>query len=618
MWHPRAILLAGVVGCLAGSVGAQVPPDAAAAGVADGPAHIYPLALGGHAAGSYLALRTERLEALAEVRTDAGLMAEPDDAVARALLDLAVFHLAWGFLNEARDIAESLMGATLDPDVAARRDQVAASLSVIDPGWHGDLHAAIEVLERVPGGVDSVFRAYGLQRLGEYEAAAEVLSGSMRLLDALPSPLFERMLPDMLAAAIASEDWFLAHGLAERLTRIHRTGEGALPYLLGVVALGGGADLEAFDRFVEASVARDVWGHRARLAIVRLGLEYDAIGHEEALSMLARADSLWRGDSDALVTLLEMERVAVEAGDARSAALALGRLVLRYPNAPDAETAALRVVPHILDYYAAGRAGDISLDAFIEGHRELSSIFRFTPGYEEASESFADHMLAVGAAAAAAEEYRLTREYMEAAADLGLADPEPDQLDHLRLREAEAHLASGRIDAAADLLGATLRSVDATLLERLQVLRDGYVVRTGERLTEAEADLPRSEEVLRVLARRFVSDGAWEDARDAYVELWRAVEDDLAPADAIGLMIAAERSGDRHLAETIGLLLAERSDELGRVLVESAAPDAFGPELGSASTRALLLRADEALERVEDLANEMVERSEDLHEETQE
>jgi hypothetical protein len=82
---------------------------------------------------------------------------------------------------------------------------------------------------------------------------------------------------------------------------------------------------------VQASAARDVWAHRARLLIVRLGLHYQAIDHDEALSMLARADALWRGDDDALETLLDIERVATEAGHPKAAAIALGTLMMRHP-----------------------------------------------------------------------------------------------------------------------------------------------------------------------------------------------------------------------------------------------------------------------------------------------
>ncbi|MCU4654336.1 hypothetical protein N8I71_15960 [Roseibacterium sp. SDUM158016] len=614
MWYAHSAAVAGLLGCLASAVLADVVSEAPPAETVGGRIHVQPLALGGHVEGGYLAVRAERLDALAAAQV-AGV--DADDAVARALLDLAMFHLARGFVSEGRTVVEAISTATLDPDLAARRNQLAAALSVIDPLWQGDVAQAVAALEGPPDSADSVFRAYGLQRLGDNEAASDVLSGAIRSFDALPPPLVERMLPALFSAAVIAEDWFLAHGLAERLTRVDRHGGGALSYLLGTVALGGGQDLVAFEHFVEASSARDAWGHRARLAIVRLGLDYEAIGHDEALGLLARADSLWRGDEDDLETLLEMERVAIEGGDSKSAALALGDLVLRYPNAPEAETAPERAMAHVRDYYTAGTSGGIPLEAFIEGHRELSSIFRFTPGYEQSSEIFAGHMRVIGAAAAAAEEFRLTREYLEASGELGLREPVPEQLDQLRLREAEAHLASGRMEAAAELLDAALLSQDAALLERLQLLRSRYASRMGEPLADWDAELPRSEEVLRIEARRLVSDRAWEEARDTYVELWRMLEDDLPPADAIGLLVAAERSGDIHLAETVAALLAGRNETLARVLVGGAAPSASGPDLGSASARALLERADEALQRVGVLVEETATGLDEANEETQ-
>jgi hypothetical protein len=196
----------------------------------------------------------------------------------------------------------------------------------------GDIADAVATLEAASGGTARVFEAYGLQRMQDVGSAATVLSNSDRPFDDMPPALIERTLPPLLEAAVAAEDWRLARDLAERMTAIHEDGEGALPYLLGLVALGGGQDLAAFEQFVQASAARDVWAHRARLLIVRLGLHYQAIDHDEALSMLARADALWRGDDDALETLLDIERVATEAGHPKAAAIALGTLMMRHPD----------------------------------------------------------------------------------------------------------------------------------------------------------------------------------------------------------------------------------------------------------------------------------------------
>lgn len=601
----RAILIAGALAPLGAAVahdGALGPFRVAGGAWADA----QPLALGGHASGGYLEVRAARLAELSAAQGERGVASPADDEVARALLDLAAFHMARGFVREGRDVVAALSDAALAPALRARRDLLAASLSVLDPLWQGDLPSAVRVLEAASGPTARILHAYGLQRMGASGAAAALLSGDAGRLDALPPPLVSRVLPSLLAAAVAAEDWPLARGLAGRLALVRDPGDGALPYLLGQVALGGGDPLVAFEHFVEAAPARDVWGHRARLEIVRLGLDHEAIGHDEALALLSRADTLWRGGDDGLRTLLEMERVAVEGGNSRAAALALGEVLVRHGDAPEAEAAETRAMSHVHDYYEAGRTGEIDLDAFIEGHRELSAMFRFVPGFEDASAVFADHMLSIGATAAAAEEFRLTREYLEAAAELGLREPEPARLDRLRLREAETHLAGGRIEAAGLLLGAPLRSEDAALETQLHQLRARFAALSGEALPDGSGVLPRSENLLRLLARGHVSAGRWGEARDAYVELWQMLGDDMPSADAVGLLVAAERTGDAHLVDTLAPLLSDRDREMALVLMDGAAPDASGARLGSASARALVQRAADALERVEALADEMV------------
>jgi hypothetical protein len=572
---------------------AQGVPEAGAMGAA-----AQSLRLGGHSVGGFLEARAARLEALAAAQNSQGLTGNAEGAVSRALLDVATFYLARGFIQEGRDITEALAGVTMSAPMETYRDLLNAAFVVLDPLWRGDIADAVATLEAASGGTARVFEAYGLQRMQDVGSAATVLSNSDRPFDDMPPALIERTLPPLLEAAVAAEDWRLARDLAERMTAIHEDGEGALPYLLGLVALGGGQDLAAFEQFVQASAARDVWAHRARLLIVRLGLHYQAIDHDEALSMLARADALWRGDDDALETLLDIERVATEAGYPKAAAIALGTLMMRHPDAPAADEARPRALAHLQEYYSAGIAGEIELDMFMAGHREVSAFFRFTAGFEYASAAFADHLASVGATAAAAQEYRLTREYLEASAELGLQDSTPAQLDRLLLREAEMHLASGRMGAAEELLGQRLRSSDAALRSRRLQLRERYVALTGEQIMHIDDAIGGSEEMLRVAARAHIANRAWHSARDAYVELWRLVGDDLPPADAIGLLVAAERSGDTHLAETIAPLLSEQSEALSRVVLTGVAPNASGPHLGAESVSALLDRADEALERV--------------------
>jgi hypothetical protein len=89
---------------------AQGVPEAGAMGAA-----AQSLRLGGHSVGGFLEARAARLEALAAAQNSQGLTGNAEDAVSRALLDVATFYLAHGFIPEGRDITEALAGATMSP-----------------------------------------------------------------------------------------------------------------------------------------------------------------------------------------------------------------------------------------------------------------------------------------------------------------------------------------------------------------------------------------------------------------------------------------------------------------------------------------------------------------------
>ncbi|MDG4648650.1 hypothetical protein P6F26_09340 [Roseibacterium sp. SDUM158017] len=557
-----------------------------------------PLQLAGQAAEGFVAGRAARFAIVRAAQGEAGVAAAIDDGLADALLDLATFHLAHGLVPEGASVVASLGEASLGVEREARRRLLGAMFSALDTRVGADPAIAVEVLEASrPYGVPGILLAHAQQRLGRPETAVATLSHVVDDLDALPADLAVQVLPDLLGATVTVEDWALASRLAERVAVLRSPGDGALPYLMGKAALGGGDLPVAFERFVDASAARDVWGHRARMEIVALGQETGAIDAVEALSMLHQAHALWRGDADEVRTLLEIERVAAEAGIANEAILALGEVIARHGGSPEAPAAAERAVSLVHAFYRDGTTGAIPLDDFVEGHREIADVFRFFPGFAEASEGFADHMLSVGATAAAAREYRLTREYLEAAGALGLDAPDPGRLDALRLKEAEARLAGGQGHAAGALLAAPLVAGDAALDSRLAVLRARHFAITGERAFEVDLDTgPGSETFLRLVAEAHAAAGEWDGARAAYVALRDLLGDDLPLADAVGLLIAAHQSGDADLVAAVEPVLSRRGGIAAEAVTAGFAPDPLAATgLSADSARTLLQRAERAI-----------------------
>jgi hypothetical protein len=563
------------------------------------PVAMQPLQLAGMAAESFIEGRAERLAVLGAAQSSGGVVQPVDGPLADALLDLATFYLAHSFVLEGLSVVEALDDAPLETHQDARRRLLHAALVALDDRGGADIEAAAAVLgEATPIGHARLLLAHAQARLGQAEASAATLSEAVGDLPAFPQGLARRVLPQLLEAAIAAEEWTLARRVAEELSRHTSRGDGALPFFLGEVARGGGDLLLAFDRYVEAASARDIWGHRARLAIVDLAFETGAIDAAEAYDMLVRVYALWRGDADAGATLLLMERMALAAGRTIDAVLAIGEFLDRHGDDPAAAAAADRARSILRAYYAEGRSGEMPLDEFLSGHRSIANVFRFFPGYEDASESYADHMMSVGATAAAAQEYRLTREYLEAAGDLGLRDPDPVRLDALRLKEAEARLSGGQWNEAEALLAVPLLSQDGDLAARLALLRGVLFDATGI-LPEAGSatEVPRTETFVRLLAGLHSAEGSWDAALAAYTELWAMLGDDLPLGDAAGLLIAAHRAGDADLVAAAETLLSQRGGVVADIVDAGFAPPSLaGTGLGAESARLLIERADRALE----------------------
>jgi hypothetical protein len=563
------------------------------------PVAMQPLQLAGMAEEGFLEGRAERLAVLGSAQASGGVGQPVDGPLADALLDLATFYLAHAFVLEGLSVVEALDDVPLEAHQDARRRLLHAAFVALDDRGGADIEAAAAVLgEAAPIGHARLLLAHAQARLGQAEASAATLSEAVDDLPAFPPGLARRVLPQLLEAAITAEDWALARRVAEELSRHASPGDGALPFFLGEVARGGGDLLLAFDRYVEAASARDVWGHRARLAIVDLAFETEAVDAAEAHDMLVRVYALWRGDTDAGATLLLMERMALEAGRTIDAALALGEFLVRHADIPEAEAATDRALAMIEAYYAEGGSGGIPLDEFLAGHRAIANVFRFFPGYEDASASYADHMRSIGATAAAAQEYRLTREYLEAAGDLGLRDPDPARLDELRLKEAEARLSGGQWDEAEALLAVPLLSPDADLATRLASLRTRLFDATGILPDAAEATaLPRTETFVRLLAELHAAEGSWEEARSAYAELWAMLGDEMPLADAAGLLVAAYRAGDADLVAAAETLLSQRGGVVADIVDAGFAPPSLaGTGLGADAARVLLERADRAID----------------------
>ncbi|MWD28470.1 hypothetical protein E0K89_013375 [Aquicoccus sp. SCR17] len=517
----------------------------------------------------FVARRREMVDRLALAReaepaaTGGEVAPEPTggEAESDALLDLAELHLAWAMVPEGLSYLDAL-SADLPRPKALRRDALRLALELLDsrdrtlsprssallsedmPGWRD------QPMMRILAGYDPADPAASRPEL---EAAAARIDDYSRAIR-------EIAVPRLLDVAVESGAWQVARDLAARLSPQDRPeARAAYHYLLGRTAESGGELIAAFDHYREASAGRDLWAHRARLALAELGLRTDTLPPEEARILLEQARRVWSGDVHAVRLLQRLARLDLEMGDDVAALEVLAGIMTR---APDSEAAALaRQQARSLweDFYRRGAEGELSLGDFLSGHRRIAPDYRFHAGFDLAAETFADRFLAEGATQVAADEYGQIHDYLLVARDLGLAEVAEARLDGLRLKRAQALLQGGQFEDAARVLAEGLGSGAPALHDRMTMLRAQLHSAAGEpaEVIAAQPERPGTD-YLRLRAGAYFDRGDWSLAQAEYARLLDRMGDQMPASDAIRMLLSAHRAGDLRATQS----LARRFPEL--------------------------------------------------------
>lgn len=558
-------------------------------------------------AGNRVALRR-----LAETQEKGRTPTDPSRAVVH--LELAEAYFDKGLILEAWSFAEDISDEALPPERAATRRQLLAMAAVLDPRPGAKPQVADTAFDDAPK--RAVFQALAHARAGRATQAAATLAAHIDDLTSLPVAIQARALPYLLLAAIEANDWTTSRALVVAF-QDHPVlaNSAAFSYLLGHTALENGERLRAFDHFTVASGSADKWGHRARLQMVDLAVAHGSVTATEHEHMLMRIYGAWRLGPEASGTLLRIEELQMREDNRLGALQTLSTLMTNHAGSEEALGARGRARTILAEYYRRLIRDDADLNTVIESHEKVASDYRFFEGFDVYAEVFADHLLSVGISGRAAQEYRLTGEYLAAAKSLGLFETPTERTDALRMKEAEALLEGGQIARAKGILEVPL-SVDAPrMAARLASLRAVYFARTGETINEAEATSARPSGFIRELAEQYFEAEEWESARLEYLKLARVMGDDLATPDAVNLFLAAERSGDAALTKVLGDLLAQRQDfDQASVAAELTDDATMDDKIRRSTLEAIVERADQVLTDVDALANNRAPSTDDVQE----
>ncbi len=484
---------------------------------------------------------------------------QPDQA--RALTDLAEFYFAHAMAAEGLSVLGAVGGEEVPPAHRLRAQAFELALGLIDARDRMLTPRAEALLDPVHAEWPDqpLFLAMSHIRDGSCVDARTLLDEAAQRLSRFPAPVRARVLPGFLECAIDTGQWQLARDIAASFEDYPELRDGgAYHFLLGQVAEAVNEPLAAFDSYARVMDGRDIWAHRARRALVTLGLTRDALSTSDAIRLLKLEAEMWRGDDSAGDVLDELASLQIIAGRKVDAIETYGLLITRRSGTAQATAAQQKARALIEDLYRKGSEGEIPLGRFMADHQRISRYFRFTQSFALASELFADTFRKAGATKVAAEEYATTHDYLTAAQDLGITTAEEGQLSRLKVKEAETLLAGGQFMALGALLLQPISLTDPELKRRFDLVSARYFDETGqtaELLAEGQG-AEEGEETIQILRLRALARferGEWAPAAAAYGQLHAREGAEMRLPDAIRYLLAAHRSGaDSRAAELAG------------------------------------------------------------------
>jgi hypothetical protein len=476
-------------------------------------------------------------------------------ATSDALLMLARLHYQYGMAPEGLSVLQGLDAANLSDTQSLRRATLELALGIVDPRGIPLTAAAQAMLEQgyAEWPDQMVFVALKAVQERRFTDSADLLGVVRDKLNRLPSGYQAVVLPGLLEAAIATEQWRIARDFALEFRKHPGMAQGsAFRYLLGRAAEAGHDILAAFDSYALAGEQNDLFGHRARMAIVSLGLANSLLTIPEARDLLARESNLWRGDDYALAVLTDLAALDQASGDRVAAIHTYGTIIDRFPAAPEAGLSRQKARALIAEVYEEGATGKMPLSDFLIAHRTIAPDFRFEPGFDAQSERFANRFLAVGSTLVAAQEYEAVHDHLAVARDLGLAEVDDQRLDELRLKQARALSMGGQMDVALSVLREPLLSADPELDNQRSQLLARLYSETGQTAAVLETQIADpSLSFLRIKAKAHFDRADWAGAQATYQQMWDLIGNELPMEDAIPLLLSAYRNSD--LATTVAL-----------------------------------------------------------------
>ncbi|MEI4485528.1 hypothetical protein V8J36_04945 [Frigidibacter sp. MR17.14] len=543
---------------------------------------------------------------LASAYVEAAASGEPARR-AGAAMDFATFYLAHQLLPEGRSIIAAVDPAGLSEDDAARRDALDLALRLA-AGETVPLDAA-PLVAFGPGVWQDrpLWAALAGYRAGNADMITATLPDALEMLDHTPPQFSEPLLLPLLDAAIIAGQWNLSGAIAERIAaRPALKDSPGYDFLLGKASAASGQPEAAFDAYARAAAGEGEAAQRARLALADLGIAAGGASLRQTADMLTSVRYDWRGGPLELGLLDRLARTEERIGNAPSALRWYGQILSLFAGTSEAQHAEERSHDLLRAVYDDGAAGRIEIGTFLRLHRNIAPDFRRIDGFDREAEKLGDRLLALGASAAASEEYAGIRKALEDARDAGLWEVTTDRMTAIKLKEADALLRGGQVPEALALLSPVGPGLLAPETERrLAELRAETLWAAGQIAELAAQPLgssPAAGALRRIADARFQTSD-WHDAVEAYRALWHDHPRDFAFADAARLFLSAHRAGETEVATAVAAAFPDlEAGDDWRVVAESilAEPAPLSP-LRDAAIDRRMQRSEETVTRLKAL-----------------
>lgn len=526
----------------------------------------------------------------------ARLSAAFGDEIPSIMLDIAELYLSHMMIVEARSALVDIVPAS---DKQARRKtalQNAAHVLSGQPFLTSDLGMLGD--QNRPD--QSLWLALNAIASDDTKTLERELQNAFLALPQQSTAIARAVLPALVEAAIELQVTELAAVIAPMITDISaQSGDPAGHFLIGRNAELQGQTKVALTAYRQAAQGWDRYAARARLAFADLALKDGSpVAILAAKNLLDDGVDSWRGDVYELHTLERHAVIFTKLNDPVRALQSYGKIMARFPTAPEAKNARAAAA-HLLEViYQAGADGHVPIATWVDIHLLVRPFFEHTEGFAEFNEMLADRLSDLGGMLLAETEYRRTLKILNEW-DFGRPDEDrTDKINLVTLKMAAALLTAGQLDKA--LIAVKSADKDASRAWRdkiLMVEAEIYAAQGNfDDLLQTYVSTPKAHH-LRDIGQALFLSGRFEDSVSFYERLHADYPQDFAARDASYLIVAAHRTGRNDIVSQIAETFPD--------LTTSGAWSAMAQSIGGTAPALFPMREDAADQQLSRIAETM-------------